>query len=341
MSSHDSTIAPGIAPEAESALANPAPRAEPPADADARVGVMYALMAYGWWGLIPIYFKAVAHVPPLHVLGHRIVWSLLLLLPIVMLRGRITELLRTFRHRDDLARLSLTALLIAGNWLVFIYAVCAGHLLQCSLGYFINPLVSVLLGFIFLGERLRPMQLAAVLLALLGVLAFVVVNGEAPQVALFLAITFGFYGLLRKTAGVDGLLGLTVETALLTPIALAFLLIAAQQGQQVFLAGDLRVDLLLLASGVVTALPLLWFTNGARRLRLTTMGFLQYTAPSMHLLLALLVFHEVFRLGDALAFAFIWVAVGVYSFDAWRSANAPRRAAHAPTRTVGTPRAAD
>jgi chloramphenicol-sensitive protein RarD len=283
-----------------------------------RAGVVYGLAAYLWWGFIPLYFKAVASVPPLEVLAHRVLWSLVFLVTFLLIRGRGSKLAALLRDRRSVALLSVTTILIAVNWLVFIWAVFNHHLLQASLGYFINPLVNVLLGFVFLRERLRRWQVVAVVLALSGVVFLAVGSGVVPWVALVLAVTFGTYGLLRKIARPDGLMGLTIETLLLAPAALGWLWWSAGQGVLVFGQHGWTVSLVLLAAGPVTALPLVWFAEGARRLRYATIGFLQYVAPSLQFLLAVVFFGEAFTTVHAVSFGLIWTALAVYSVDTAR-----------------------
>jgi chloramphenicol-sensitive protein RarD len=296
----------------------------PAALATARAGGLYGVGAYGLWGILPLYFKAVRHVPVLEVLSHRVLWSLVFLAALMLLRRNWSAARQALRSRRTLATLCVTTLLIGGNWLVFIWAVANDHVLQASLGYYINPLVNVLLGFLFLRERLRPGQIGAVALAAVGVGYLTLAGQQFPGLALFLALTFGAYGLLRKTAHVDALVGLTVETALLAPLALAYLGYEMWHDRAVFLRDSLAMDVLLLLAGVVTAVPLLWFTEAARRLRLATMGFLQYLSPTGHFLLAVLAFGEPFTWVHGVTFACIWTALLVYSLEtAWFARLAP------------------
>jgi len=294
------------------------------AGAPARAGVAYGIAAYAWWGLVPVYFKAVAHVPALEVLAHRVIWSVVLLAALIVLKSRWREAASAMRRRRTAVTLLVTTVLIACNWLIFIYAVATDRLLEASLGYFINPLVNVLLGFVFLGERLRRWQTISVALAAVGVLYLTLGYGRFPWIALALAASFGLYGLLRKTAPVDALIGLTVETTLLLPLALAYVLIAGATGAGKFAAGSWSDSILLVSAGIVTAVPLLWFTNAARRLRLATLGFLQYLAPTGHFLLAVAAYGETFTTAHLLAFGCIWTALAIYSIDTVR---APRAAA--------------
>jgi chloramphenicol-sensitive protein RarD len=286
--------------------------------------VAYGLAAYTWWGVVVVYFKAVSHVPSLEVLAHRIVWALVLLSTLLALRHRWPQVLAAVRTRRTLLTLVATAFLVAINWLTFIWAVSHSRVVQASLGYFTNPLVNVLLGFLFLRERLRPAQWVSVALAAVGVTYLTVALGEVPWIALTLAFSFGFYGLLRKVAAVGALEGLTIEAMVLLPIAGSYLIFLASRGSLVFGHRDVRTDGLLVAAGAVTALPLLWFSNAARRLRLATVGFLQYLAPSLQLMLGVLLYGEPFRRHHQITFAFIWTALAIYSIETYR--GRPRRA---------------
>jgi chloramphenicol-sensitive protein RarD len=286
-----------------------------------RQGVAYALAAYLAWGVLPVYFKAVASVPALEVLAHRVIWSVVFLLALTLLRGRWREFTALFRNARTQATLMVTTVLIATNWGVFIWSVANGRLVEASLGYFITPLVSVLLGFLFLRERLRRRQTLAVCLAAAGIIWMTVRYGHPPVISMVLAVSFGFYGLLRKQVPVSGIQGLTAETLMLSPLAIAWLGWRYRQGELVFGHDTGHIDLLLLAAGVLTALPLIWFAEGARRLRLATMGFLQYLAPTGQLLLAVAAFGEPFTIDHAVVFGLIWTALAVYSFDTldgWR-----------------------
>lgn len=287
-------------------------------------GIMYAIAAYGSWGLFPLYFKAVACVAPVEVLAHRALWSFAVLAVMVAVMGRWTELGRELRSGKLLVMLGLSTLFIAANWLAFIYAVISGQVLQASLGYFINPLVNVLLGVVFLRERLRPFQTLSIMLALVGVLVLAGFVGEVPWIALTLALTFGLYGLMRKIMPVDGLVSLTVETLAMTPVALAYVgyLGATRQG-----AGSSLGTLGLLAlSGPVTTVPLLFFGAAARQLRLSTMGILQYLSPTLQFLLAVVAFQEPFSTAQIVSFGCIWTAIAIYTADSYRAARQDRLA---------------
>ena len=283
--------------------------------ADFRKGVAYGVAAYGMWGLVPIYFKALSDVPALEVLANRIAWSVVLLVPLVLVRGQWPELRRVINDRKTLAALMLTTVLIAVNWYLFIWAVAHDRVLEASLGYFINPLVNVLLGMVFLGERLSRPAAAAVALAVMGVAVQVVMVGALPWIALTLAFSFGLYGLLRKTASVGAVVGLTVETSFLMLPAVGYLFWARRTGGLYLGTGDLSTDVLLILAGVVTAAPLLCFTSAARLLPLTTLGFLQYLAPSGHFLLAVLAYGEVLTTGRIITFVCIWLALAIFTTD--------------------------
>ncbi len=281
-----------------------------------RKGVMYGLAAYLVWGFFPLYFKAVQHVPPLEVVSHRIAWSMLFLVLLVTGTRRWSEIGAAFRTPKTVLTLSGTTLLIAANWLIFIVAIEKGEVLQSSLGYFMNPLVNVFLGFALLGERLRRWQTVSLVLAAAGVLVMSLRVGQIPWIALLLAVTFGLYGLLRKTAAVDSLVGLSIETFLAAPAALVFLGWLGMTGKGAFLSGSLHDNLILPLAGVVTAVPLLWFTAAARRLRLATMGFLQYITPSIQFILAVWAFGERFTTTHLIAFSCIWGGLALYSWSA-------------------------
>ena len=283
-------------------------------------GLAYALAAYLSWGLLPLYFKALRPVPALEILAHRVLWSLALLAGLLAARGGWAAFRAPFR-RDKLPLLAVTTTLISVNWLVYIWAVQVGRVLEASLGYFVNPLVNVLLGVLFLGESLSGRQRAAVALAGVGVLVLVVRAGTFPWISLVLATSFGLYGLLRKRAAVDPVGGLLGETALLAPPALAYLALRAEAGTGAFGTAP-GVTVLLAAAGVITALPLVWFTLGIHRLRLSTMGLLQYVAPSGQFLLAVLLYREPFGPAHAAAFVFIWASLAIYSWDAWARTRA-------------------
>lgn len=281
----------------------------------ARVGVCYGVAAYTWWGVVAIYFKAVAHVNPFEVLAHRVIGAALLLGLFMRVQGKWTAAFEALRNRRTVFTLLGSTALIAVNWFVFIWAVANNHLMEASLGYFINPLVNVFLGFVVLKERLRAWQWVSVALAASGVSYLTYAMGALPLIALVLAGSFAMYGLLRKTVGVDALTGLTFETTLLWPLAVGFVVWLEVRGNLAFAHVSRRTDVLLSIGGIVTAAPLLWFSNAARRLRLSTLGFLQYIAPSMQFMLAVLIFGEPFERMHAISFGLIWAGLTAFSIE--------------------------
>lgn len=296
----------------------------PPNAPDERArGVLYAVATYLAWGLFPIYFKALRAVPAVEVLAHRVVWSLVLVAAIVAARSGLRGLAAPFRPARRLAVLAATTALIATNWLVYIWAVQAGRVLEASLGYFLNPLVNVLLGVAFLREALSSRQRAAVALAAAGVAVLVVRAGAVPWIALALASSFGLYGLLRKRAAIEPLGGLLAETALLAPAALLLLGARAAAGTGAF-GASAATSLLLAAAGPITALPLVSFGLAVHRLRLSTMGLVQYLTPTGQFLLAVLLYREPFGAAHAAAFALIWASLALYSWDAIARSRAAR-----------------
>ncbi len=282
----------------------------------ARTGFILGFTAYFIWGFFPLFFKLVKHIPPLEVVSHRIVWSLVFLAIIIAVRRETDAVRRALGDRRALAYLLATSLLISTNWLVFIHAVGVGEVLQSSLGYFITPLVNVLLGVVVLREKLRRWQIVSLLLAVAGVGVQVVALGTVPVIALVLAATFGLYGLLRKMAPVEALTGLTVETGFLAVPALGYLAVTGINRGGEFI-GRVPLDgVLLPLAGVLTAVPLIFFAAAARRLRLTTIGFLQYLTPSLHFLQAVFLYHEPFGPTHLVSFCCIWCGLLVYSLDA-------------------------
>ena len=280
-------------------------------------GFVYALSAFAWWGaLTPVYIKLLGDVPADEVLCHRIIWSLPICLVIIQYTKGWAEVRKALSRRDVLPRLALSATLIAVNWLVFIYAIASGQMLEASLGYYINPLVSVALGCVFLKERLRRAQVLALVIAGLGTLNQTLVVGKFPWIALVLPFTFAFYGLIRKTVRIEAVGGLFAETAILTPPALAYLIWLYLGGKLYFFNQSVTVDGLLLLAGLITAVPLIFFTAGARLLPLSMVGFMQYCAPSMTLLLAVLVYGEPFTLDRLITFGCIWTGLVIFSWDA-------------------------
>ncbi|PKF51375.1 EamA family transporter RarD [Enterovibrio nigricans] len=290
-----------------------------------RRGVLLALGAYTMWGVAPIYFKALTDVPPLEVLVHRILWSFFFLALILRMSGGLSRVRLLLKDKKRLGLLTITAVVIAANWLIFIWAVNSGHMLDASLGYYINPLFNVVLGMVFLGERFRKLQWLAVSLAFLGVAVQVITFGSLPWVALVLATSFGCYGLLRKKINVDAATGLFIETAVLLPAAVIYLLFIADSTTSNMMENSMPLNLLLMAAGVVTTLPLLCFNGAATKLRLSTLGFFQYIGPSLMFMLAVGLYNEPLSADKATTFAFIWTALVIFTIDAIRQRQKARQ----------------
>lgn len=288
-------------------------------DKEASQGVIFGLTAYIMWGCFPLFFALFEGIPAWEVLIHRVLWSCVFLAGLVTLLRRWAPVRAALARPQRLGRVLACALLIGLNWGIYIYAVETRHVFQASLGYFLTPLVNVLLGMLVLKERMQRLQGVAVGLATLAIVVQLVTLGELPWITLTLALSFGTYGLLRKQVLLDGLSGLFVETLLLLPLGLAAITWLMTTEQSHFMAGDLRADMLLVASGVVTALPLMAFAGAARRLRLATVGFLMYINPTLQFFIALLVFHEPLTLSQLGTFVMIWLALGLYSYAAWHS----------------------
>jgi chloramphenicol-sensitive protein RarD len=275
-------------------------------------GVLYALLAYGSWGLLPMYWKIFVTVPAIEVLSHRMVWSMVFLFGILMVQQRLAEVRAIARSRQIFALL-LTSTLLAVNWGIYIYGVNTDRVIEASLGYYINPLVTVMLGLVVLRERLNARQWIALGLAAAGVLSFVVNLGQVPAIALGLAFSFALYGLLRKMVAIAPLTGLAIETLYIAPFMGLWLLHQEQQGVGNF--GGSGLAIAFIGAGVVTSMPLLWFNNAAKRLPLSSIGFLQYISPSLQLLLGVVVYHEPFTQIHMITFGLIWVALAIYSGD--------------------------
>lgn len=291
----------------------------------ARAGLAFGIAAYGSWGLLPIYFKLLASVPSIAIVAHRIVWSILFLgLLLLAMRG-LAQVRTALANRRTLLLLLVTALLIGANWLIYVYAINSGHILAGSLGYYLNPLANILLGYFVLKEPLTRGQWLAVAIAASGVGVLAIGALSHLWISLALCVTFALYGLLRKIAHVEATAGLAIETGLLLPVALAWLIGASQSGAAVWGGGSERELWLLVGTGFASTLPLLFFTAAARRLRYSTLGILQFIAPTLQFLLAVLVYGEAFTTAHAIAFAAIWTAASLYLISSLRSA----RAAHA------------
>ena len=275
-------------------------------------GAYFALTAYMFWGLVPIYFKFVDHVSPWEILGHRVLWSVFLLLGILAYTGQL-HALRV--NTGVMRRLVLTSILLSVNWLVFIYAIVNNNISETSLGYFINPLVTVFLGVIFLSERLRPMQWIAIAIAGSGIAFQIIYYGAIPWIALTLAFSFGFYGLIRKNLNLPSVTGLALETLLILPFAILGLLWFYTSGNMNFGAVNRQTDILLIMGGIITSFPLLCFAAAVTRLSLTAMSIFQYIAPSLSLAIAVVMYKEPFGLDRIITFTCIWIALVIFSAE--------------------------
>lgn len=278
-------------------------------------GIFYIVSAYILWGFLPIYWKLVDHVPAGEVLAHRIIWSFVLMVGIVFFTKNwsnfMAECKAIIANKSKLIGITFASIFISINWLTFIWAVSSGHVVQASLGYYINPLISIILGVVILKEKLTRGQFIALILAGLAVINLTIRFGTFPWVALILAFTFAIYGLLKKTVDVSAMFGLTIETMLVTPIAVIYLLVIPKSTFLVASA-SLATPLLLIGTGIATAIPLLLFAHGAKRIPLALLGFLQYIAPTIMLIIGIFIFKETFTIGHIISFALIWISLIIF-----------------------------
>lgn len=299
-----------------SSAANNTPTTSPSAaNQTSRAGVFNALGAYFLWGFAPIYFKLLTDIAAGEILMHRVIWSSVFLLLMVIAMKKWSMLIALCRQPKIIANLALSASFLAINWFLFIWAVNNNHLLDASLGYYINPLLNVALGMIFFQERLKKNQLIAVILATIGVLVQLITLGSLPLVSLALAGTFGIYGLLRKKLQVDSFIGLLIESLLMLPLAIIYWFYFVDSSTSNLLANDTSLNITLVMAGIVTTAPLLCFTAAAKRLTLTTLGFFQYLGPSIMFLLACFYYQETMQAAELITFIFIWAALLIYSLD--------------------------
>jgi chloramphenicol-sensitive protein RarD len=287
------------------------------AESSTRDGIIAGLSAYTIWGLVPVFFKLLQSVPALETIAHRVVWSMLLMAAVLLGGTGYRQVRETLGDGRKLARVAFGSLMVMLNWLIFVYGINTNQILATSLGYFILPMLNVALGVFVLGERLRPLQWAAVAFAACGILFETWRIGHLPWISLALAGSFGLYGLLRKQLAMDSASGLFLETACMAPLAMAYLLWLEHSGAGHFTLSTSNM-LLLVASGAVTAIPLLLFAISARRLPLNTIGFMQYLAPSISFVVAVMIYDEAFDSQRAIGFGAIWLGVLVYSTDLWR-----------------------
>ncbi|MCC5067089.1 EamA family transporter RarD [Xanthomonas campestris] len=282
------------------------------ASADSRKGLFYGIAANLLWGALPLYLNLLKDVDALQILSHRVVWSLAMFGAIIAVSGRVRTLMGAARGRT-LGLLAISAALIAVNWFVYIWSAANGHLVEASLGYFITPLVNVALGTLLLRERLARSQAVAIGIVGIGVMSLAVSGGGEIWISLSLALSFGFYGVIRKIVAIDALGGLTIETSLLAPLALLLLFYVGSTGKSA-MGQDIRIDALLIVAGPITALPLLLFAAGARRLRYTTLGLLQFIAPTLLLAQAIFLYQEPIRASQLATFGLIWIGCGLYAW---------------------------
>lgn len=290
-------------------------------------GQIYTFLSFLLWGLLPIYWKLLRSVPALEILSNRIIWSAILMSVLVAFRRRRELLLflsDSSRRTTAIAAVSFCAVALGINWLLYVWAVNSDHVVQASLGYYINPLLSVLLGILFLHERPKRLEIAALVLAAAGVLVLTISFGRIPWVSLGLALSFGSYGLVKKIGSLSASLSLALEMIVLSPVAVVYLAVIGSSGNSHFLSVSPLVTTLLIATGIITAVPLLLFGEGARRVPLSTVGFLQYVAPTLMLLIGTIIYHERFSIADGMSFALIWTALGLYTTSLVRSSRSRR-----------------
>lgn len=290
----------------------------PAENRDSLNGFLFALSAYLLWGFLPLYMKALAHISPAEVIAHRILWSVPVAGLLLIILRRTDELKKAMRNPRMLGMAAVTATLISVNWGIYVWAIGAGHALDTALGYFINPLFSILLGAVLLKEKLKKTQIAALALVVLAVVILTVEAGRLPVVALALTFSWGFYAFFRKTLPIGPNQGFLLEVLLLTPFAFAYLVYLNLQGGGHFMMGNLTDTVLLASAGLVTAVPLILYANGAKLLRLSTIGIMQYIAPSMIFITAVFVFNEPFSMAKAVAFPLIWSALVIYTLPMLR-----------------------
>ena len=281
-----------------------------------QAGVVYALSAYGLWGLLPLYLRELNGVSPDEILVHRIIWSLAFTLLLITITRKFETLKAALVNRRTMMVLAVSSVLIASNWLIYIWAVDNNKLIEASLGYYINPIINILLAMVFLQERLRRLQKAAMFVAAIGVAVELIAYGSIPWVAFGVAFTFGGYALIRKKLVLDSQIGLTLETACLTLPALLYLYFGVNSNTSNMLNNSWDLNLLLMLAGPITSVPLVFFAAAASRLTMTTLGFFQYITPSTVFILAITLFGETLTPSKVVTFAFIWLALAVFTYDA-------------------------
>ncbi|MDF2858317.1 MAG: transporter [Neobacillus sp.] len=286
---------------------------------ETQLGVIYAGFSYLLWGLFPVYWKLLGEVSSGEILANRVFWSFIFMIVVLYLTKKQGLFLHTFKgfaqNKNQMYALIIASLTVTANWFIYIWAVNNGHLIEASLGYYINPLVSILLGVLVLKEKLNIYQYIAFILATIGVLIISISHGKFPWVAVALALSFGVYGLVKKMINVDSSVGLTLETLVLTPVAAIYMFYLFLNGSNSFLSSGIEIDLLLIGAGAATAVPLLYFAKGAQKIPLSLLGFLQYIAPTIMLLLGVFVYNEHFSKIQLLSFTFIWSGLTIFSLS--------------------------
>ncbi|MCP4297650.1 MAG: EamA family transporter RarD [Proteobacteria bacterium] len=286
-----------------------------------KIGVIYAAAAFFTWGFLPIYWKVLGFLTPLEVLFHRMIWSLVFALLLLQLQGRIPEVIKALKDRRTVLLLTICAIIISTNWFIYIWAIGENRIVETSLGYYINPLINVLLGVIFFHEKLNRLEQISVLLATVGVGYFVVNFGSIPWISLLLAFSFGFYGLIRKKLIVKPMVGMAIETAILSPFALWYLLNYSSPSISNFTLTWWQ-GTLIVGTGLATLLPLFWFAHAAQKIQLSTIGFMQYIAPTLQLLVGVFLYKEPFTPTHLITFGFIWSALLLYTFQTiWKNSG--------------------
>jgi chloramphenicol-sensitive protein RarD len=286
-----------------------------------RQGIAYTAVAFFAWGVLPFYWKAVGHVPALEILAHRIFWSFVFITVVLAIQGKIA-VTRLLHDRSKRRALLLTSVLIGVNWFMYVYAVNSERIVEASMGYYINPILSVFLGIIILKEKLNLLQVVAFLFACAGVVYLTLDYGRFPWISVVLACAFALYGLFKKTTDIEPMSGLMIETMFLSPIAVFIIVYGAMAGRGALLSASGGSDLLLIGAGVVTTMPLYWFAQGTKRIRLSSVGFLQYIAPSLMLLIGIFVYREVFTSAHLISFGLVWCGLILYTISLIRGAGA-------------------
>ncbi len=285
-------------------------------------GIIYAFAAYAWWGFFPLYWKLLQKVPALQLIGHRIIWSFISLLVVILILKQWKSFRESIFVFKTFRIYLLAAVLIGVNWFLYVWAVNAGYIVETSLGYFINPLISVMLGVLFFKEKLKLWQWIPIALAGAGVLYMTISIGELPWIALILAFSFGFYGMIKKIAPLSSLQGLTLETVILLIPALAYLIHSENSGSGAFLHFGLVTDFLIVLAGIITTIPLLLFASAAKRIPLSYIGILQYIAPTIQFLLGIFIFKESFSVNQFIGFLAVWIALIIFGLNSFKSYRA-------------------